>query len=396
MVVIGAGLAGLSSAIALAHFGHKVIVLEQASEAAEIGAGIQVTPNGMAVLEALGVSARLLQAGVAARRIEVCDYRKGKRLFRINLERGNRRNSSPYLLIHRADLIKELERLARSRGVKISFNSKVAGREIRDDKAVLRLDRGGAIAADLIVGADGHNSIVRAHLNYPDLPSPPSHFAWRSVVSASDLDSEFSPGKIWLTLAPNRHLVCYPIRAGNLINCVAVAKNFSPLLGIAQDGPDSKLFTRLFQDFNGPIRNIIECCQPAEPWPLSFRDVAATWFNSRMVILGDALHPVLPFLGQGANLAFEDAWVLASELSKGGPIPDALKRFKSVRIDRVRRVSRQSAKHSRIYHMAFPPARFALHAGFRMFDALPGLLERRFDWLHMHDVTKSETNRFPE
>ena len=382
ITVLGAGVAGLSAALALSARGARVRVLEQAPEIAEVGAGLQISPNGVAVLEALGLGGQARALAVENRAVHLKDYREGISVVRLDLARdapGQR-----FLLFHRADLIGLLADAVRRAGIAVELG-RVVQEVHEDDRGVgLRFSDGSEEEVAFLVGADGLHSCLRRHLEGPARPFFTGQVAWRAVVPAPQ---GMAPEAV-VYMAPGRHLVTYPLREGRLANIVAVEERRTWVEeGWSQRG-DAGEMRRLFGDFAPPVRQLLQRVETVHLWGLFRHPVARRWHGARSVLAGDAAHPTLPFLAQGANMALEDAWVLAACLDAASP-PEALAAYQARRLPRVARVIAAANANARNYHLRNPLARFAAHSALRLAGALaPGRMLSRFNWIWQHDVTR--------
>ena len=381
VLVIGAGIGGLAAAIALAQRGARVRVLEQSPEIAEVGAGLQITPNGVAVLDALGLGAALRAAGVVSRAVELRDYRAGRLVVRLDLSRHAGARS--YLLLHRADLVELLAGAARDAGVELLLDHAVA--KIRDGEsgASVTLADGRKIGGDLVVGADGLHSRLRALLNGESAPFFTGQVAWRALVPGAG-----PADRVRVFMGPGRHLVAYPLRGGALTNIVAVEERDAWAAEGWNHPGDVDELRRAFAMFCPEVLGLLRQVERVNLWGLFRHPVAARWHGRASALLGDAAHPTLPFLAQGANMALEDAWVLADTLA-GAPPERALPAYQQRRRDRVVRVIEAANANARNYHLRNPLLRGVAHAGLRLAGAVaPGQVLDRFSWVHDHDVTR--------
>ncbi len=360
--VIGGGVAGLAVARALALRGAQVTLHEQAAEIAEVGAGLQISPNGLCVIDALGVGEALRAVSVKGRAIRLRDHRGGE-VLRLDLARHA--PDRDYLFVHRARLIEVLETGARSAGVTIRTGS--------------RIDPPGP--EGLVIGADGLHSRIRADINGDADPVFTGQVAWRALVADPDAAPEAQ-----VFMGPRRHLVTYPLDWG-LRNIVAVEERsgWTAEGWHHEDDPDN--VRRAFRGFAPEVSRWLDEIEQVHVWGLFRHPVADRWHDGCRAILGDAAHPMLPFLAQGANMALEDAWVLAACLDRL-PRAEALDAYQSRRRDRVVRVISAASANARNYHLAQPLVRTAAHAALRLGGAVfPAQALRRFDWLYGHDVT---------
>lgn len=381
VTVLGAGIAGLATATALAHRGARVRVLEQARAILEVGAGLQISPNGMAVLRALGLGGALSQSSVASEAVELIDGETGGLVSRIDLLAEAPRGS--FALYHRADLIALLEAAARAAGVEVLLNCKVT--EVWLGNHPPRLQVGGeVIEAPLLIGADGLHSRVRPALNGPREPFFTGQVAWRATVPAH---GEIDPvARVYV--GDGRHLVTYPLRSGQMRNVVAVEER-KVWAEESWSLTDDPLGLRIaFESFVPEVRGWLDQIERPNLWGLFRHPVAARWQGQGAVLVGDAAHPTLPFLAQGANMALEDAWVLADCLNSLQVEP-ALRAYQTRREARVRRVVEAANRNARNYHLSGLQRDLA-HAGLRIMGRLaPAAVARRFRWLYNHDVTHS-------
>ncbi len=380
ITVLGGGIAGLAVSIALARRGAQVTVLEQAEAIREVGAGLQISPNGVVVLRALGLGDALAECGVRAEGVALRDYRAGRAVVQLDLTQ----TPVPYYFLHRADLIDMLATAARAAGVKLRLLHRATGLELTDDGACLTTDLGARLKTPLLIGADGGRSLVRARLNGVAKPFFTRQVAWRAVVPA---DGDAAPVAT-VHMGPGRHLVSYPLRGGADLNIVAVEERaaWTDEGWYHRDDPDN--LRAAFAGFAPRVQAMLARVDKVHLWGLHRHPVAQHWHKGPAVILGDAAHPTLPFLAQGANMALEDAWVLAAALAAHDTTGAAFAAYQAARRDRCARIVDTASKNARNYHLSFPPLRFAAHSALRLAGAMaPDRMLGRFDWLYGHDVT---------
>lgn len=399
VVVVGAGIGGVAAALALARRGAEVTVLERAAQACEVGAGLQLGPNAVKVLRALGVEAAVRRAATLPTQVILRDYRRGRQIAAMDLNPGmETRFGAPYLQVHRADLLGVLLDAARAAGVAFTFGHEVAG---RDDlpPADLRpadlppaelpqadLPQPDLPQADLIVAADGVRSALRAHVAGISDPRFTGMTAWRGLVPAAAVPDGMLPDAASVFLGPGRHLVVYPLRGRTLWNIVAV-EHARTWRGEGWMLPAEPQDARAaFAGWCAPVRVLLAGLEQTFLWGMFAHAPLPRWHRDRVVLLGDACHPMLPFAAQGAAMAIEDAHVLA-DCTARLPLDAALAAYEALRKPRTTRVQAASARNGRVYHMATPLVRDALHAAIAARAALPGGLLSRFDWLYGADVT---------
>ncbi|EPX80438.1 FAD-dependent monooxygenase [Salipiger mucosus] len=379
-VVVGGGIGGLAAALALARRGAEVTVLEQAETISEVGAGLQFSPNGMRVIEALGLGAALRARACAAGAVSLRDYRRGSEVVRLDL--GRLPLGWDYFFVHRADLIDMLAGSARAAGVRLRLLQKVS--RVRPGKRVaLELANGDACEADLVVGADGLHSVVRQGLNGVVAPFFTHQVAWRAVVP-NVVDH---PDEARVHMGPGRHVVSYPLREGRMVNLVAVEerRDWTAESWSQQDDPQN--MRRAFAGFCEPVQRLMEAAERPGLWGLYRHPVARHWSAPGVAILGDAAHPTLPFMAQGANMALEDALVLAQCLEAEPDQEAALTRYRELRRDRCVRVVEAANGNAWKYHLRNPLVRGVAHLGMGALGRLaPDRLLHQFDWIYGYDA----------
>lgn len=378
--VIGAGIGGLAAALALLARGAEVRILEQADAIREVGAGIQISPNGLRVLEALHLGEAFRAISVPGAAVSLRDYR-GREVTRLDLT--GLPESQSYRFVHRADLVDLLADAARARGVTVRLLQKVRG--IAPGAPVeITLCTGDSTDADLVIGADGLHSVVRPVLNGTAEPFFTGQVAWRAVVP-NVVDH---PPEARVHMGPGRHLVSYPLRGGSVVNLVAVEERRGWVEEGWSQSDDAGNLRAAFAGFGGDVPALLG--QVARPglWGLFRHPVARSWHGEGVALLGDAAHPTLPFLAQGANMAMEDAWVLADALAQGPDMVSGLQAYQQRRRDRVSRVIEAANGNARKYHLRNPLVRGVAHLGLGAIGRVaPGAMLRQFDWIYRHDVT---------
>ncbi len=379
-IVIGAGIGGLAAAIALARRGVAVTVLEQAPAIHEVGAGLQISPNGMVVIRALGLERRLHSKGaVRGQAVVLRAHDAATEVARLDLMRL--RADQPYLFAHRADLIDVLARAAREANISFEMGAQVA--DVRPgDLPQLTLEDGTTRQAELVVGADGIHSRTREVLNGQDAAYFTGQVAWRATIPNDMGHADVA----MVTMGPGRHLVSYPLRGGALVNLVAVEERDA----WAEEGwnraDDPAHLRAAFAEFGGMTGRMIAAVEAPTLWGLHRHPVASVWQRGGVALIGDAAHPTLPFLAQGANMALEDAWVLAAAVTAQGR--DGLATYQQRREARVRRVIKAAEGNAWRYHLRPGPVRLAAHTALRLGSRLaPGRMLGAFDWLYGADVT---------
>ena len=342
VLIIGAGLGGLTLALALAHRGITASVCEQADELGEVGAGITLSPNSSSVFDRLGLGEEIRALGVVPERQLVQHWRTGE-VLRENLRGAamEERYGAPYLHIHRADLHALLARRLEA----VQPGAVRLGHRLVDCDAGGRalFDNGARLKAKVLVGADGLHSAVRRALFGSVDPQFTGQVAWRGLMRADDLPSDIAGMTPGIHVGPGRLFMRYPVRDGRLLNYAA----FVELEGWEEESwsirssPEELLAH--FHGWDRLVRTIIAATPPDQchKWALFTREPLASWIAGRATLLGDAAHAMLPFLGQGAGTAIEDAMVLARCIAGFGR-EEALRRYEAARLERTTMVQTQS------------------------------------------------------
>ncbi|UWQ05898.1 FAD-dependent oxidoreductase [Aliiroseovarius crassostreae] len=389
ITVLGGGIGGLTAAIALAQKGANVTVLEQAPEITEVGAGLQISPNGFRVLQALGLEKVAYEASMRSKGVWLRDGMSGREVVDLNF--GAIAPDDTFLLFHRADLIGLLADAARREGVEIRLNQQVVDVEDGDAGVGVRFADGSAHHCAFLVGADGLHSLVRGKLNGVEHPFFTGQVAWRAIVPATGREQ----AEATVFMGPGRHMVTYPLRGGSLVNIVAVEER-AAWVDEGWNTPDDPVNLRAaFAGFCDDAMALLERVEDVKVWGLHRHEVAPVWYQGskggHMVLLGDAAHPTLPFMAQGAVMALEDAWVLAHCLShegmeRGGAL------YQARRGPRTRHIVEAANKNARNYHYGNPAARMIGHTALRLAGRfVPHLVYNRFRWIYDADVTADVT-----
>lgn len=355
IAIAGAGIGGLTAALALAKAGFAVTLLERAEVLEEAGAGVQLAANATRCLKALGVYERVAEQAVFPTAFAVLDGRRGTRLAGGPMgAAAEARFGGPFLVIHRADLqsalldaVREVPSITLRLGHTLeNFTQDSTGVTLKLRNA----DGAATLAAEALIGADGLRSVVRGALQPQAKPSFRHRAAWRATVPVEALPTRLTDKVTRLWLGPGAHLVTYPVQAGRAINLVAVTPDEREVHGWSEAGGRDELLA----DYRGwcpDARALLDAPERWLRWALFDLDPLTRWGDGAVTLLGDAAHAMPPFLAQGAAQAIEDAVVLARELADAPDLPAALRRYEAARVPRTARVQRAARGMDRIYHL---------------------------------------------
>lgn len=390
VLIAGGGIGGVTAALALLRHGFDVEVLEQASSLREVGAGLQISPNAARVLHALDILAQVEQVAFKPERIEMRFGRSGRKVFTIPLAAETVYLwGAPYLHVHRADLLDVLVAELREKAPHaIRTGVRVAGYVTTDSLVEVRLDTGERVVADVLIGADGIKSAVREQMLGSDAPRFTGCVAWRAVVPMSALGAQPPPPSACVWVGEGRHAVTYRIRRGELANFVGVVERDDwrhegwTEIGAREDA------LRDFAGWHPVVTGIIEKAQEHFRWALFDRDPLDRWTDGRVTLLGDACHPMLPFMAQGAAMAIEDAWVLARKLKESSDPAAALAAYELARKSRTANVQRAARANAGIFHRRTALGKLGTYGPMWLGARFaPGAVHARQDWIYGVDVT---------
>jgi 2-polyprenyl-6-methoxyphenol hydroxylase-like FAD-dependent oxidoreductase len=353
VVVAGAGIGGLAAAIGLARVGCRAVVLERADALEEIGAGIQLSPNATRALAKLGVLDRLRPQTVEAANLVVGNGRTGAVLARLPLARIAEKHGAPYLLALRADLQAALLATADTLAdVEIERGMSVTDAANHTRGITVSCRRHGRDSEETgqaLIGADGLWSAVRERLHGVEPPRFAGLVARRAVIPTSALPAAYALPDVRLWLGATGHIVHYPVAGGDRVNVVAISAG--DWQGQGWDGESETPFPGRWAE---PAARVLAAASEYRSWALADRPPLATWGMQRTTLLGDAAHPMLPFLAQGAAAALEDAVVLSRYLADAEDVPAALRAYEAERAPRTARLQRAAQKTGAIYRWRGP------------------------------------------
>ncbi|MFJ9445204.1 FAD-dependent monooxygenase [Kitasatospora sp. NPDC101235] len=380
IAVVGGGIAGLTAAACLLRAGLRCTVFEQASAFADAGAGIQLAPNSVRILHRLGLAEALDLRATRATAIETRRWQDGGLLARTELgTHCETAYGAPYYLIQRADLHRSLLELLPPDVVR---HGAVCDSVVESDGgAVLHFRDGTAERADVVVAADGIHSAIRGTL-IDDGPRFSGHTVYRGLVPADRLPGLFDEPKVVFWLGPGGHVTSYPIAGHKLVHFSAVTTSpgWNPAVWRAQARVEEA--AAAFAGWGEEVRRLIDAADEVHHWALFDRPRTLSWNTDRIALVGDAAHPMLPYLSQGANQAIEDAAVLAALLPAGGPAPaQALGTYTALREPRAGEVHRRSRERGLTFHFPDGPDQRSRDAAMPEAERLSA-----YGWLYGYDA----------
>ncbi len=388
IVIVGAGLGGLTAGLALLKRGFEVELYEQAPELKEIGAGVQLSANGTRVLYDLGVGAEIERIGAKPTSKEVRLWNSGKSRKFIDLGATSvEKYGAPFFAMHRADLQNVLLKVVRrERTDAVRLGARCDGFEQSDRGIVVRLSDGRVAEGDVLVGADGIHSRIRQTLFGPDKVKFSGFMAWRALVETDGLPASISrsAGAFWI--GSGAHIVHYPVRPSGLVNFIGIVERDDWKL---ESWTETGTVDELAGDFAGwheDVQAMIRRIERPYKWALIYREPMAQWSVGRVTLLGDAAHSTLPFLAQGANMAIEDAMILARALEKyGDDFPRGLAGYQAVRLERTARVVHISAEQAtRVHNPSLSDPALAEQHVEREWEK--SRVTDRYDWLYEYNA----------
>ena len=356
VLIAGGGIGGLTAALCLAEAGFEVSVFEQSAEFGEVGAGIQLSPNCTRVLHHLGLEPALASSAFLPEAMEFRAWRSGKVIGSSALGQTVRnRYGFPYCHIHRGDLLRVLVEAAAERTSAIELNTASAVTGFVQQDGRVRVTVGGTMyEGDALIGADGIHSGVRAQLFGDDAPRFTGNVAWRALVPTDRLPTGLVRPMATAWWGPSKHFVHYYLRSGALVNCVCVVEKSG---WEVESWTERGEFAELKSDFGGWHEHIHALIDNMDQdslykWALHDRAPMARWGKGAVTLLGDACHPTLPFMAQGAAMAIEDAAVLAGCLAGDDSVPAGLRRYEDLRRQRTVGVQHGSRRNAKLFHLS--------------------------------------------
>ncbi|KAK8198148.1 uncharacterized protein BKA78DRAFT_307609 [Phyllosticta capitalensis] len=365
IIIVGAGLGGLAASIECALSGHHVTVLETAPELAEIGAGLQITPNSSRLLKSWGVYDKLADMAVEPKKLFVHRF-SGEVLSKeddFDLQM-NRKYGAPFVDMHRGDVQRALAARAKELGVELKLGQRVDALDLDSTRAKLTTQDGKEHHCDLVVAADGLWSKCReCFLGRRDAPLPTGDLAYRIVLKLDQIQDQDL--RDWVTnptvhfwIGPESHVVAYSMKGGNMYNIVLLVPDDLPE-SVAKQAGSTEEMKKLFKGWDPILTRFLDCVDKVDKWKLMHREEMDSWISPKgnLVFIGDACHPMLPYLAQGANSALEDGAVLGKVLKdvERSSVYQALVVFEKLRKQRGEAIVKETFKQRRDFHMPDGP-----------------------------------------
>ena len=380
--IAGAGIGGLTTAIALAQRGVFVRVFEQAAEMGEVGAGLQLSPNAMKVLRALGLEDALSAVSFQPEHAVIKNGKTGRAYVKVPLKKAVQGTyGAPYLHVHRADLHRVLQAEATRLGVAFQLNTRLGAYSQTGFRDVP--------PADVSIAADGVRSAFAEAINTGQSPQFTGQVAWRGAVPADQLPPNLIPPDATVWTGLGKHLVTYYVRGGALVNFVVAEERDNWTESGWTETGDIDVLRASFAGWHPTVETLLKTAQEANIWALYDKPVLDRWSDGSVVLLGDACHPTLPFVAQGAAMAIEDAYVLTACLDGANDVPRALKRYEMLRKPRTAMLQAKARGNADLFHYRGPFGGLVSRAKLHVARMLPAKLALKpFNAIYPYDATK--------
>jgi salicylate hydroxylase len=416
IVIAGAGIGGLCAALALAKRGFEVTIYEQSSQVSEVGAGLQLSPNAMHVLQALGIAAEVKAKAFSPDSAVMRHYQTGKIYFTVPLgDTAVQKYGADYLHIHRYDLHLALLHACKKLKVSIhlgqaiqsyqhtpkifstkhsalqntALNNQPPGNQSAQ-KLTIHFDNKECLEADVLIGADGIKSNVQACM----LGQVPAKFtgqvAWRGIVEVGKLPKGLIKPNANLWVGPDKHFVSYYLRGGKLVNFVAVQERTNWQKESWNEPGDVNELRDTFASWHPEVTTLLAATESCYLWALFDRQPLHQWADQNVALLGDACHPMLPFLAQGAAMAIEDSYTIAHCLATEDNIQVALTNYQKMRLARTSKVQLSARKNAGLYHMSSPieQAKLAVLSGLSNIGLSDKVAANKLDFIYAYNIVE--------
>jgi salicylate hydroxylase len=386
ILIAGAGIGGLTAALTLTRAGYRVVIAEQAERLTDVGAGIQLSPNATGILQTLGVAERLAARAVVPEGLSIRSARSGAEIAFMPIGRAMEfRYGAPYWMVHRGDLQAALaDAVAEQPDAILRLGTRVEDFAVHSNGITAQLRDARGVTDErvpAVIGADGIWSTAREQLGDLSKPVFRHRTAWRAMLPAASVPDEFRRPLTRLWLGRNAHLVHYPVRGGTLINIVAIVADRWNAQGWSAPGVREELLRHFGRErWAKEARDLIALPETWVKWALFDRSDMGFRGTGPVTLVGDAAHPMLPFLAQGAAMAIEDAAILGRCLASPAADPEpGIRRYEAMRRSRIRKVQQEARANSRTYHLSGAAA-LARNLAMRLMGG--ERLRARYDWIY--------------
>lgn len=349
IIVVGGGIGGLATALSInKNTGKSISVFEQAPEFGEVGAGIQLAPNALEVLDYLGVKEEILKVAVQPKRLVLKDVYTAKEVATLDLgEDFQKEFGQPYVVLHRSDLHRVLfEACQKIENIKFFNNQVIQSTEQKDGVVTIANQNGEKFTAEAVIGADGLKSKIRKHFA-DDEPINSTYVAYRGTIPIEEVSEDLDLDDVIMWIGPNLHMVQYPVRRGELYNQVVVFKSYD---ATKEDWGNPDEMAKRFEGSHPKVQNALSYINRQFRWPMFDRLPIDNWTDGNVTLMGDAAHPMLQYLAQGAVQALEDSYILGEQLKAYDSYEEAFKKYQEIRIPRSAMVQTSARNWGEIIH----------------------------------------------
>lgn len=387
ILIAGGGIGGMAAALALQKSGFEVEVFEQAPELGEVGAGVQISPNGTRALDHLGVLEGLRKLSCKPERKEFRLWNTGEAWPMFDFDKtASDTYGFPYLTVYRPDLLGSLvDGIRQGSGTTIHLGSKVVAMRDDGNGVEIELDTGKIVSGDVLVGADGVRSTIRDILWQTEKPNFSGMVTWRGVIPMTTLPEHMQKmvGSTWT--GPGGHVVNYPLRGGELMNFVGTIERQDWQVESWSTAGSADECARDFAGWHDDVHSMIRAAPTLLKWALMEREPLQKWSKGRVTLLGDACHATLPFLAQGAVMSIEDGVVLSRCLAAFDDVETALKHYEAARVERTTRMVRGAKDNTHRFHSPELATQEEARAYLeREWSQSP--IHERYHWLYIYDA----------